>query len=238
VFGFRAMKEIKKKLKRRRPVWSLGMLAVLFAAAAAAGIGGAAAIQKAADGWYAAAPAAAPEPDLPGLNKPADKAGAKVSPREAAIRALAMLEGDVELILHRVYWCGEETRMLGRHSGAEAAELLKSRREWSAAYDPAGRVLLEETVEDLSPACRQTAYIGMDTDGNLSLFNGPPRKDNVVRTFFQLDVPTLESSLSKDRLRELAQGIRVADRDEYNSVLSSFSDYAARKSKGVMKHQP
>nr|WP_255570596.1 BofC C-terminal domain-containing protein [Cohnella sp. CFH 77786] len=126
--------------------------------------------------------------------------------------------------------------MLGRHSAGKAAELLKSRRDWEASFETSGRLVLQENVEDLSPACRQTAYIGMDADGNLSLFDGPPRKDNVVRTFFQLDIRSLESSLSKEKLHELADGIRVSDRDEYRSVLSSFSDFA-RKSEGVMKQQ-
>jgi forespore regulator of the sigma-K checkpoint len=57
----------------------------------------------------------------------------------------------------------------------------------------------------------------------------------VVRTFFQLDVRSLESSLSKERLHELAGGIRVSDKNEYNSVLSTYSDYALQKSRGVMK---
>jgi forespore regulator of the sigma-K checkpoint len=237
VFGFRAMKELKKKLKRRRrPIWSLGMLAVVFLSASAVGIGSASLIQRAALSGSDAAPAAVPVTDAAQADKPVPATAS--SSRDAALQALAGWKGEVEMILHRVYWCGEENRMLGRRSAEEAAELLKSRRDWEASFEASGRLVMEETMEDPSPACRQTAYIGMDSDGNLSLFDGPPRKDNVVRTFFQLDIHSLESSLSKERLHELAGGIRVSDRDEYNSVLSSFSDFAYRKSKGVMKSEP
>jgi forespore regulator of the sigma-K checkpoint len=157
------------------------------------------------------------------------------SKRDLTLQALDGWKGEVEVVLHRVYWCGEESRMLGLHATAEAADLVRAHREWDASFDRTGRVVLEELVEDLSPSCRETAYIGMDPDGNLSLYDGPPRKDNVVRTFFQLDVRSLESSLSKERLHELAGGIRVSDKNEYNSVLSTYSDYALQKSRGVMK---
>ncbi|WP_276352805.1 BofC C-terminal domain-containing protein [Cohnella caldifontis] len=239
MFVFRALKELKKKLKRRRrPVLSLGMLAAVFTAASASGVGTAVLIQKAILHGDAK-PVVQPVADSPYAFLTSEGTGqAPETASDAVIQALARWDGEVEIVLHRVYWCGEERRLLGRRSAPEAAKLLRSHREWSAAFDSDGRLVLEETSHDPSPACRKTAYIGMDTDGNLSLFDGPPRKDNVVRTFFQLDVRTLESSVSKERLHELASGIKVTDRDEYDSVLSAFSDYAARKSAGVMKSVP
>jgi forespore regulator of the sigma-K checkpoint len=235
VFAFRILKEIKKRLKRkRRPVWSLGMLAALFALASAAGIAAAVAIERSAFGSFPAAPVSAWE-SVPGQPDKPSAPDPSAATRDLTLQALARWRGEVEVVLHRDYWCGEETRMLGRLSTTEAAELVKSHRDWDAAFDRTGRVVLEELVEDISPACRENAYIGMDQDGNLSLFDGPPRKDNVVRTFFQLDVRSLESSLSKEKLHELAGGIRVTDKDEYTSVLSTYSDYAMHKSRGVMK---
>ncbi|TJY41426.1 hypothetical protein E5161_13545 [Cohnella pontilimi] len=238
MFGFRILKELKKRLKRkRRPVWSLGMLAAVFALASAVGIAAAVAIGHSALDSLPAEPASVLEsgpeqPDKPSAPDPSADA------RELTLQALAFRHGEVEVVLRRRYWCGEETRMLGRLATAEAADLIKSHREWDAAFDRTGRVVLQELVDDISPACRDNAYIGMDENGNLSLFDGPPRKDNVVRTFFQLDVHSLESSLSKERLHELASGIRVADKNEYQSVLSTYSDYALHKSKGVMKVDP
>lgn len=232
MFVFRALKELKKKLKRRRSVLSLGMLAAVFVAAAATGIGSASLLKKAVLSGAETVPAAVAVSEGVPPDKPASVQGSRNHSRDEVQQVLAGMSGDVELVLHRVYWCGEESRLLGRRQASEAAELLKSRREWSAAFDSAGRLVLEETVEDLSPECRKSAYIGMDADGNLSLFDGPPRKDNVIRTFFQLDVRSLESSLSKEKFHELAGGIRVSDKDEYKSVLSAFSDFASRKSSG------
>ncbi|RUS47865.1 hypothetical protein ELR57_07850 [Cohnella sp. AR92] len=128
--------------------------------------------------------------------------------------------------------------MLGLHSTSETMNLIKSHRDWMPTFHKEGTVRIEEKVDDLSPECRKSAYISLDQDGNLSLFDGPPRKEKVMRTFFQLDVKALESSMSKEKLRELADGIRITDRDEYNSVLSSFSDYAKEPAKDVMRPSP
>ncbi|MFC4600388.1 BofC C-terminal domain-containing protein [Cohnella hongkongensis] len=220
---FRIFKELKKSLKRkRRHVWSLGMIAFAFMMASLAGT------------WIAdrvvapismetlrSAEAAPVWPD----EEPAATSAHTL--RERTLLALQERKGDVELVLHRSYLCGEEIRRLGRHSASRAAELLKSHREWNASLDASGKLTVKEEVDDLSPQCRKTAYIGMDTEGNLSLFDGPPWKEKVIRTFFQLDVDMLESRLGNDRVRELAEGIRVSDKDEYNSVLSTFNEYAS-----------
>nr|WP_246427575.1 BofC C-terminal domain-containing protein [Paenibacillus phyllosphaerae] len=94
---------------------------------------------------------------------------------------------------------------------------------------------MQQWIDDLSDACKESATFGVDKSGNLSLFDGPPKKEKVLRTFFQLDVNFMESSLPKEQVEQLTTGIRVTDKDEYNSVLSTFSDYAVGRSERVMK---
>jgi forespore regulator of the sigma-K checkpoint len=231
VFRLRALKELKKRLKRqRRPIWSLGawtgvLLAVALAAYVSAGTTGHGAIPA----WTIAAAA----------HDPAAGTVTEIATRRAyAIAALEHKDGEIEVAVHRVYLCGEETKKLGRMRAAEAANLLKAHREWDAAFDRSGRLSLQETVDDLSPACKMTAYMGMDKDGNLKLYDGPPNADKVVRTFFQLDVRAMETNLSPAQIKELASGIRVSDRDEYNSVLSTYSDYARYRSRAALNPQP
>ncbi|QMV43826.1 BofC C-terminal domain-containing protein [Cohnella cholangitidis] len=225
---FRILKELKKSLKRkRRHVWSLGLVAALFLLAAIAGSWMAHRIvaQKPSQVFLPIESASA-WAEEPGLAR-------HPTSRDRTLSALQRWHGQVELILHRTYLCGEETRQLGRLSSSEASDLLKSHREWEASFDSAGKMLMEESIDDLSPQCRKTAYIGMDGDGNLTLFDGPPWQEKAIRTFFQLDVEMLESRMSDDRLRDLANGIRVTDKDEYNSVLSSFDEYAIMKSQAA-----
>lgn len=231
MFGLR-IKDLKKRLKRnRRPVWSLGMW---IAAIVGSAVLGTFISSMYVNHVFDSAPRRGDSLPVWTDNLPVTY-DPDHSLRGETLTALSQWEGEVEVVLHRVYLCGSETRQLGRHTTEETMNLLKAHREWSASFDPIGRVVLEETVDDLSPQCSKSAYISVDRVGNLSLFDGPPKKEKIIRTFFQLDVKSLESSLSKEKLKELADGIRVSDKDEFNSVLSSFSDYAMPSAKDVIK---
>jgi len=131
-----------------------------------------------------------------------------------------------EVVVRHSYVCGEEERSLGKLNVDEIYNLLNEHPSWKGQFEGQGKIVLNETIHDLSPACKQRAYMSLDKDGNLSLFDGPPEQDKVIKTFFQLDINSMESSLPDDALRHLYDGIRIQDIDEYNSVLSTFSDYA------------
>ena len=230
---FRILKEIKKSLKRkRRHVWSLGAGIAIFLTASLAGTWIAYRIvaERPSQAFLPAEYASVWTDDEP-------QTTTDNSAREKTFRALKDWRGQVELVLHRTYLCGEETRQLGRLSSSEVSDILKSHRDSGARFESSGRLTMEESVDDLSPKCRKTAYIGMDRDGNLSLFEGPPWQEKVIRTFFQLDVEMLESRLADERVRELAEGIRVSDKDEYNSVLSTFNEFATLRTQAVPQSQ-
>lgn len=93
-----------------------------------------------------------------------------------------------------------------------------------------------ESASEVIPEWRE-GYIGIDSNGNLSLFDGPPKQEKVIRTFFQLDVETMESALPSEVLNQLQAGIRIQDVDEYNSVLSTFSDYALPESDQMLQQK-
>ncbi|WP_246246378.1 BofC C-terminal domain-containing protein [Paenibacillus lemnae] len=137
--------------------------------------------------------------------------------------------------LRTVYVCGVEERSAGRLNTDGIYALMNSNPALVGRFDEDGQVWLEETVtDDLSPACKEQAYMSVDSQGNLTLFEGPPEKEKVLRTFFQLDIGSMESSLPSDVVRQLQHGIRIQDMDEYNSVLSTFSDYARDLAEDVM----
>lgn len=226
---FRILKELKKALKRkRRPIWSLGAGVSLFLLATLAGAWFAHRIisQGNSDPQVFSTDA----PVFMRVDNPFEQEVSRLSTRDQTILILRRWEGPVELVLHRTYLCGEQSRQIGSHPTSVAIELLKSHRDWEASFDSSGTVVIEEAVDDLSPECRKTAYMAMDKDGNLSLYNGLPKREKVIRTFFQLDVDMLETRMSDDRILELTKGIRVSDRDEYNSVLSTFNEFAKQKS--------
>lgn len=134
--------------------------------------------------------------------------------------------------LNKIYNCGiEESSVLGIMTPSEISDLLKEHPDRRGQLGAGGDIWLEEYVEDATEACLQNEYIGIDNSGNLSLFEGKPQEKKVIKTFFQLDVETMESVLPEEVLKQLNQGIRVQDTSEYNSVLSTFSDFAVEQNK-------
>ncbi|WP_209847099.1 BofC C-terminal domain-containing protein [Paenibacillus sediminis] len=137
--------------------------------------------------------------------------------------------------LKTIYVCGEETVTLGKFKADEILKMSRDHSDWSGKLDEQGEVWFVHQINDLSDNCKKQAYFSIDKNGNLTLFEGPPQKEKVMRTFFQLDVGSMETSLPEGVLDQLEQGIRIQDIDEYNSVLSTFSDYAVEVSEKVMK---
>ncbi|GBG08733.1 hypothetical protein B1748_03635 [Paenibacillus sp. MY03] len=195
---FSLWKQVKKRIRRnRRPIWKLGGL-VLFVSLAV--------MPQHASASFASE-ATLDEPSVS--------------------RMLQDRNAPVQVMLHRLYVCGEETEPLGLMKPETIIKLLSQHPEWRTSLDEDGQTLrVMQQIDDLSAECKSNAYFGVDRNGNFSLFDGEPSNEKVMRTFFQLDVRFMESSLPKDQLDQLSDGIRVSDIDEYNSVLSTYSDYA------------
>ncbi|MBD7967402.1 BofC C-terminal domain-containing protein [Paenibacillus gallinarum] len=130
------------------------------------------------------------------------------------------------VFLEKNYVCGTETINLGNFTPEEMITLVKQHPGWSGYIEAENDLVVQETVNDLSPHCKENAYMSLDKEGNLTLFEGKPKEEKAIRTFFQLDVGSMETSLPAGVLEQLQNGIRVQDIEEYNSVLSTFGDYA------------
>ncbi|AEI44942.1 BofC C-terminal domain-containing protein [Paenibacillus mucilaginosus] len=162
--------------------------------------------------------------------------------QENEVRELVKgIDGQREAFVKKAYVCGEELQRIGLMSSSDILSYYKDHPALTVSMNPDGAVLFTEEVDDLSPQCKDNAYFGLDAKGNLSLFSGVPAgggEENVIRTFFQLNIQYLESSLPRETVKQLYQGIRVRDLDDYNSVLSTLSDYAVEETEKVMQVQP
>ncbi|WP_173275662.1 BofC C-terminal domain-containing protein [Paenibacillus sp. NEAU-GSW1] len=213
---FSLWKQVRKRLRRRRrSLWLLGSFTLWLAAAAITGTGA-----------FLVTPFAEAASSLPESEKD----------RNSVIQTLERHDGPLTVKLRSVYICGEAIRNLGRIDARQIVKLLMSHPEWTAVMASDGTtVQLEQQIDDFSEDCRAQAYFGLDKHGYLSLFEGVPKKEKVVKTFFQLDIQYMESALPQQKVDELANGIKVSDIDEYNSVLSTFSDYAVQENEKAMK---
>ncbi|WP_163940111.1 BofC C-terminal domain-containing protein [Paenibacillus sp. SYP-B3998] len=151
-----------------------------------------------------------------------------------AITTLKGITDSRTTYLLKSYICGEERQQLGMQSPDQMIEAQMKHPNWFLSVSANGEVSFTEHINDLSPECKLKAVFGLDESGNLSLFKGTPSKENIIRTFFQLNIKHLESSLPSETVKQLHDGIRVSDLEEYNSVLSTFSDYAVEETERAM----
>lgn len=136
------------------------------------------------------------------------------------------------------YVSGAEIETLpGMKTPAQLTKLVADHSGWNGWLSAEGDLWLEKKVDDLSPACKKESYIGVDEEGNLSLFKGRPVKEEVMKTFFQMDMGSMKSALPEEIWNQLHEGIRIQDIEEYNSVLSTFSDYARDTAEQVMQNK-
>ena len=146
--------------------------------------------------------------------------------QEETLHAIANGVNERMVTMQKSFICGEETQQVGLMGKDDILKLSEEHPQWEITIHAGGDVRFIERIDDLSPKCKETAYFGIDKNGNLSLFEGVPGGDQVIRTFFQLNVEHLKSSLPQESIRQLYEGIRISDLADFNSVLSTFSDFA------------
>jgi forespore regulator of the sigma-K checkpoint len=159
----------------------------------------------------------------------------QLQPEEEVMAVIKKIDGQREAYSKKAYVCGEELQLLGAMTAQQILQYHKEHPELLVTMGEAGDVYFTEKIEDLSPQCKNNAYFGLDTSGNLSLFEGVPGGNQVIRTFFQLDIHYLESSLPRETVKQLYRGIPVNNLEEYNSVLSTFADFAVVETQKVIK---
>lgn len=218
-------KELKRRLRMRKRWLTLGAYMLMAGGIAAA--------------LWADRDKGSPVPvSEPVWSASVDEAEGSQEETEAALQAIRDGKGKRDVFVHKQYVCGEEIQQFGAMPFQEILSLQKEHASARIVLDKTGGVHLVENVEELAPKCRENAYFGLDKNGNLTLFEGVPEQERVIRTFFQLDVQHMKSSLPADAVDQLYSGIRVSDLADYNSVLSTFSEYAAEQAEPVANPQP
>jgi forespore regulator of the sigma-K checkpoint len=140
----------------------------------------------------------------------------------------------VDVVLKREYLCGEAEEEVRRETVSSSEELLTRYRDWEFVSRNRNVYTFEKKINDLSPYCKEHAYFGINANSELTLFDGLPEKGQVIQTFFQLDTKKLESSLPKEELQLLRKGIHVTDAAEYNSILSTYSEFSNEEKESAL----
>lgn len=102
---------------------------------------------------------------------------------------MGQLESDPDhltsVVLETQYICGVETEQLGKMAIPQLKMLLTQHPDWDAQVDSTEVLRIKQHVDDLSPVCKEQAYISIDAVGNLNLYEGRPEEEKVIRTFFR-----------------------------------------------------
>ena len=109
-------------------------------------------------------------------------------------------------------------------------EIKNKYPEWEVIEVSVNKIILSRNIEDISPDCKNRTYFSLNREGYLTLFSGEPNnisgQNTIIETFFRIDIDKLESSLPIEPLQQLYEGIPIQDLAEFNSVLSTFSEFS------------
>ncbi|QOT01091.1 BofC C-terminal domain-containing protein [Brevibacterium sp. JNUCC-42] len=130
-----------------------------------------------------------------------------------------------QVVLTRTYVCGvtgEEKKEVRENT---LDQILKPYAGWELVSVHPDHIVLHKEENDLAPICKENGYFGLSPDGFLTFFDGLPDYQKVIQTFYQINTDSMKASLSKEEIGHLYKGIRVRDLAEYNSILSTFSEF-------------
>ncbi|WP_010678270.1 intercompartmental signaling factor BofC [Bacillus timonensis] len=131
---------------------------------------------------------------------------------------------EVTVILERVYVDGEVSEEILKETILSMEDFWAQYEDWDLVHQDEEQVVFQQRIDDISPLLKTNGYFGLTEDGILSIFNGKPGgSDNVIQSFFQIDVEKLES-YQHDLLKN---GIKVGSKDEYINVIETYKTYTS-----------
>lgn len=128
----------------------------------------------------------------------------------------------LEVVLRRVYFDGETSEESIEEEILAMEDFWSKYSGWNLQEMDQGHIVFQKRVNDISPLLKANGYFGVTKEGTLSIFNGKPVEDEVIQSFYQLDLYKLESVKQK----QLQQGIRIRTKQQYEEVLETFKPYS------------
>ncbi|GBF10017.1 BofC C-terminal domain-containing protein [Tepidibacillus sp. HK-1] len=133
---------------------------------------------------------------------------------------------NTKLVMVTHYVVGEDLVETKNESYTSLTELEQKYAGWKIIAKTDQEIKMERYLEDLSPKIKNGAYFGLSPDGYFTLYQGTPNENEVIETFFRIDIDSLESALPSEPIEQLHQGIPIRDLAEYNSILSTYSEFS------------
>ncbi|MBS4208977.1 intercompartmental signaling factor BofC [Bacillus sp. FJAT-50079] len=134
----------------------------------------------------------------------------------------------LEVVLRTLYVDGEVSEEIVQETIWALDDFWAKYADWQLIDMDDSSLLFEKEVDDISPLLKVNGFFGISDDGVLSIYNGKPEMENVIQSFFQIDVQKLEGK----KQQQLKQGIRVKSKEEYTDVLEAMKQFVINEDKG------
>ena len=136
-------------------------------------------------------------------------------------------EPQVTILLERMYVDGEVSEEIFTEKVANLEQFLQQYKEWQLVDRDDTQIVLQKKVDDISPLLKTSGYFGVSNEGILQIFNGLPKEDNAIHSFFQIDMKKLESY----ERAELKRGIRIKSKERFVKTIEKMKQYAVQNKK-------
>lgn len=133
---------------------------------------------------------------------------------------------DVEVITRTIYEVGPVEEEMKKIPFAELEAIKKEYGNLTPYGQGKDRYIAERKIRDLSPTVKEKGRFGITEDGMLMLYTGDEKERQVIETFFRIDIQRMESGLPREEIDRIRKGIPVHNLAEYNSILSTYGEYA------------
>lgn len=134
-------------------------------------------------------------------------------------------EPSITVVLQRAYVDGEVSEEIFTEKVANIEEMLKVYKDWQLVDRDDTQMVMQKRINDISPLLKTSGYFGISKKGILQLYQGVPKSNHAIHSFFQIDMEKLESY----RKDQLERGIRVKSKKRYEQVLETMKQYSVQK---------
>ncbi|MCP8616993.1 intercompartmental signaling factor BofC [Salirhabdus salicampi] len=128
----------------------------------------------------------------------------------------------LEVVLRTLYLDGKMDIETEEQTVWSLQDFWSAYEGWQLVEQEEGRVVFERQVEDLSPEVKANGYFGVNEDHSLTIFNGRPEDNQVIKAFYQLDMDKLESF----HFNRLKNGIKIDSTTTFKNVMETFQQYS------------
>lgn len=123
--------------------------------------------------------------------------------------------------LVRIFLDGDSSIELVTTPPNTVNEVVQLYSDWELVDINGENIYFRKFIDDISPLLKTNGYFGITTEGVLSIYYGEPKQQQLIQSFFQIDIEKLESKL----IEELIKGIPIQTKEHYVQVIETFKPY-------------